>query len=100
MWKGKGASDDEVDVGKKIWENMGHNGDDEEVILEEGAETEEFWALLGGKGEYLSDPALYDPSFEPRLFAISNCSGGMRMEECFYPEQEDLRDNDVMLIDA
>lgn len=42
--------------------------------FKEGEESEEFWAALGGKTEYLSSKELgFAPGFEPRLF---NCSTG------------------------
>jgi len=99
LWRGKGASEEEVKVGQKIATILApaaHGAD----ILQEEAETDEFWACLGGKGPYASDPVMADPDYEPRLFQVSNATGALRIEEAFYFTQEDLVNDDVMLLDT
>ena len=52
--------------------------------VDEGQESEAFWASIGGKGEYshVKDCNMLPPGdFEPRLFAVSNTSGYMWMKE-------------------
>lgn len=57
----------------------------EVVKLTEGKEPEEFWAALGGKGEYASNKWLAEelPTNPPRLFQCSNASGKFTVEEIF-----------------
>lgn len=45
------------------------------VIFHEGRENEQFWKLLGGKGDYFNTPELQEDVKEPRLFHCSNASG-------------------------
>lgn len=101
VWKGKGASDDEKEIAlsaARILLGPDHEGHIEEV--NEGDEPDEFWAALGGKEEYVSEPAMTNPSYETRLFHVSNATGGMRVDECFDFSQDDLIVEDVMILDA
>lgn len=69
--------------------------------FKEGAETDEFWAALGGKTEYSSIKELgIAPGFEARLFNISNSQGYLHMSEVYNFSQMDLNVNDVMVLDA
>jgi hypothetical protein len=70
------------------------------VDFEERSEPAEFWAALGGQGEYVSSTPGEDASREPRLFQCSNSTGTFRVEEIEMFEQEDLLDDDVMLLDV
>ncbi len=62
----------------------------EVVKVGEGSEPQEFWAALGGKGEYASNKWLAEelPSHPPRLFQCSNASGRFSVEEIFNFAQE------------
>mmetsp|Transcript_136813 Transcript_136813/g.249391 ORF Transcript_136813/g.249391 Transcript_136813/m.249391 type:complete len:873 (-) Transcript_136813:142-2760(-) len=102
LWMGKGASDQEMSIARQAAMVMpGEKKEDGEMIdVTEGEETDAFWALLGGKAEYMSDPSTLSPLYEPRLFQISNASGAMDFEEIFYFTQEDLNDEDIMLLDT
>ena len=55
------------------------------VKVGEGSEPEDFWAALGGKGEYASNKWLAEelPSYPARLFQCSNASGKFTVEEIF-----------------
>jgi len=69
--------------------------------MKEGEETEEFWASIGGKGEYCtSKDAEVPDDFEPRLFHVSNASGYMWMKEVPAFGQEDLSNYDCYILDA
>ena len=62
----------------------------EVVKVPEGSEPEEFWAALGGKGEYASNNWLAQelPNYPPRLFQCSNATGKFTVEEIFDFAQE------------
>lgn len=57
----------------------------EVIKLQEGKETAEFWAALGGEAPYANTKTLVEeiPSHPPRLFQCSNASGHFNVEEIF-----------------
>eukprot|EP00753_Platysulcus_tardus_P014808 PLAT4544.1.p1 GENE.PLAT4544.1~~PLAT4544.1.p1 ORF type:complete len:858 (-),score=452.55 PLAT4544.1:277-2784(-) len=98
VWNGSGSNAEEQTTAANIAEILREGR--EVVPLAEGAEPEEFWGPLGGRGEYPSVAALGDAPREPRLFQCSNATGVFEVEEIFNFAQEDLVDDDVMLLDT
>jgi len=98
LWRGKGASDLEAAVALAAGRIVAAKNTVVEVA--EGAEPEEFWKAMGGKGKYASDPCLFLEYRDPRLFHCSDVTGGFRVEEIEAFGQEDLVDSDVMLLDC
>ena len=75
------------------------------VRLAEGSETPEFWAALGGRGEYarLEEAAAEGPfavQQDPRLFRLSDVTGRLVLEEVENWGQQDLDARDVFILDA
>ena len=103
-WNGKGSNDFEKETCLTVAQTLATWCSDtarEVIVLNEGEdEPEEFWAHLGGKGEYSSSPDLQDQPREPRLFCCSNITGTVEVEEVFNYSQEDLLQDDVMLLDV
>lgn len=103
MWKGKGMTQEEVTAAKVVSQLMGGVTEEVEENSEPGESLtkiqekpmhivcvalvfrayppcfsfylDEFWAALGGKGEYQNSPTLRNMVKKPRLFAVSNSTG-------------------------
>ncbi len=71
--------------------------------MKEGEESAEFWDSIGGQAEYShikQAVGMVPPDFDPRLFAVSNRTGFMWMEEIPAFGQEDLINDDCYILDA
>lgn len=80
IWKGDNSNEHEDNLAKMLVEEYEMPN---VVEFEEGQEPDEFWGLLGGKGEYakIKDLMNAGSNFEPMLFSISNISGYMTMKQ-------------------
>ncbi|KAJ0059235.1 hypothetical protein NL108_009607 [Boleophthalmus pectinirostris] len=97
VWRGAGASDEEMNAAKHVVGFLGGNPS----TVSEGREPGDFWSTLGGKAEYQTSKALRDVVNPPRLFACSNKTGRLSVEEVPGDfTQSDLATDDVMLLDA
>lgn len=99
LWIGKGASEEEKSMGEKVAElvSPGH----ELEVVTEGEESDDFWAGLGGKGEYQTVRDLDKPLLYPRLFHCTiSPAGCLRVNEVSHFSQEDLNEDDVMVLDS
>ncbi|XP_056590774.1 advillin [Triplophysa dalaica] len=99
LWYGKGSSGDERAMAKEVSAFIGQGATEE--IMAEGQEPNEFWELLGGKTTYASDRRLQQtaPDHQPRLYECSNKTGRFIATEVTQFTQDDLREDDVMLLD-
>jgi len=98
LWYGAGASTGEKACAKKLSGLL--KGSRTVTEIDEGKEPAEFWAPLGGKGEYSSTKELQVGSREPRLFQGTNVTGKFVLEELYDFVQDDLNDDDVFLLDT
>jgi len=98
VWAGKGCTGDEREMAKKV-AGISPRGF---TMIIEGQEKDDFWTLLGGKGEYSSTPRLVDNNEErpARLFQCSNASGAFIVNEIVEFSQGDLVTDDVFILDA
>jgi len=97
-WCGKGSSASEKKVAESISKILA--GKKKTVTLTEGTEPAEFWAALGGKGEYPASPPEAEEAKEARLFHCCNTHGYFKIEEIFNFQQEDLINDDTMILDT
>jgi len=106
VWRGSGSNKEERETGEKLARSLVETkfrGVTGVTLVEEGQESEVFWSLLGGKGEYANVKTADDDDryFEPRLFHCSDARGrGLIVEEIFNWSQDDLINDDVMILDA
>uniref|UniRef100_A0A8C1CQ80 Advillin n=1 Tax=Cyprinus carpio carpio TaxID=630221 RepID=A0A8C1CQ80_CYPCA len=100
LWYGKGSSGDERAMAKEVASFVGRGSSEE--VMAEGQEPYEFWEILGGKGPYASDRRLQQVTLDhqPRLFECSNKTGKFIATEVTQFTQDDLREDDVMLLDT
>lgn len=96
IWEGCGSTPQETAAAQCVVDLLGGTA----TKVEETKEPDDFWAALGGKMEYQTSVTLRDAAFVPRLFACSNKTGSLTVEEV--PEeltQSDLAPDDVMILD-
>ncbi|KAF3452761.1 hypothetical protein FNV43_RR03194 [Rhamnella rubrinervis] len=66
----------------------------------EGAESEQFWDLLGGKSEYSSQKIGRDAESDPRLFSCIFKNGNLKVVEIYNFTQDDLMTEDIFILDC
>ncbi|XP_039612360.1 villin-1 [Polypterus senegalus] len=99
LWYGKGCSGDEREMGKMVADIISKR---EKIVIAEGQEPTEFWAVLGGKSQYANDKRLQEAhlNITPRLFECSNQTGRFVATEIADFNQDDLDEDDIMLLDV
>ncbi|XP_068652517.1 villin-4-like isoform X2 [Aristolochia californica] len=66
----------------------------------EGAESEQFWDLLGGKREYPSQKLGKDTENDPHLFSCTFQANDLKVTEIFNFSQDDLMTEDIFILDS
>lgn len=100
IWYGRGASEFERSMAESVAKTL--SPERGAIVVSEEDEPAEFWAALGGKGEYdteIDPPGA--PFLEPRLFHCTIRSNGkFKVEEIASFEQDDLDPDDIMVLDG
>ncbi|KAL9224110.1 hypothetical protein vseg_000179 [Gypsophila vaccaria] len=66
----------------------------------EGAESEQFWKLLGPKTEYPRKKITREPERDPHLFSCSFNKGDLKVVEIYNFTQDDLMTEDIFILDC
>ncbi|KAG8367730.1 hypothetical protein BUALT_Bualt16G0103300 [Buddleja alternifolia] len=69
-------------------------------LQKEGAESEQFWDLLGGKSEYPSQKIAREPENDPHLFSCTLSKGDLKVTEVYNFNQDDLMTEDIFILDC
>ncbi|CAI9754770.1 unnamed protein product [Fraxinus pennsylvanica] len=69
-------------------------------LQKEGAESEQFWDLLGGKLEYPSQKISRDTETDPHLFSCTFLKGDLKVTEIYNFNQDDLMTEDTFILDC
>ncbi|CAA2983914.1 villin-4-like [Olea europaea subsp. europaea] len=69
-------------------------------LQKEGAESEQFWDLLGGKSEYPSQKISRDAETDPHLFSCTFLKGDLKVAEIYNFNQDDLMTEDIFILDC
>ena len=107
VWKGKYSSAAERaaadGIARYLASVMDGNGskDRKVVFIEEGAESEAFWSVLGGRKTYTSlKQGASVASGDPRLFEASSITGRFAVTEVTRFSQSDLAVSNAYLLDV
>ncbi|KAG0468437.1 hypothetical protein HPP92_017765 [Vanilla planifolia] len=68
--------------------------------LKDGAETEQFWDLLGGKMERSNKIIATESESDPHLFCCFFSEGTLKVNEVFNFTQDDIMTEDVFILDC
>ncbi|KAG6649183.1 hypothetical protein CIPAW_07G194800 [Carya illinoinensis] len=66
----------------------------------EGAESDQFWDLLGGKSEYPSQKIVREAESDPHLFSCDFSKGNLKVTEIYNFTQDDLMTEDIFILDS
>ncbi|KAL6525515.1 Villin-4 [Orobanche hederae] len=66
----------------------------------EGAESEQFWDLLGEKSEYSSQKIAKEAESDPHLFSCILSKGNLEVTEVYNYSQDDLMTEDILILDC
>ncbi|CAN4124217.1 unnamed protein product [Withania somnifera] len=69
-------------------------------LQKEGAESEQFWEMLGGKSEYPSEKIGRDAESDPHLFSCIFSRGELKVTEIYNFNQDDLMAEDIFILDC
>ncbi|KAK7291876.1 hypothetical protein RIF29_07376 [Crotalaria pallida] len=97
IWFGSFATPDDQELAERMLDLI--KPDSQGKPQKEGAESEKFWELLGGKTEYPSQKIVRDAESDPHLFSCNFSKGDLKVKEIYNFSQDDLMTEDIFIVD-
>ncbi|GAA0155569.1 non-motor actin binding protein [Lithospermum erythrorhizon] len=97
-WNGNLTSSEDQELVERLLDLIKPNM--QTKLQKEGAETDQFWELLGGKSEYSSQKIARDAESDPHLFSASYLKGDLKVKEIYNFNQDDLMTEDMFIVDC
>ncbi|WOK94066.1 villin-4-like [Canna indica] len=97
-WSGNLTTSDDHDLVERLLDQIKPNL--QYKPQKEGAETEHFWSLLGGKCERPSQKIKRQPESDPHLFYCDISKDSLKVTEIHNFTQDDLMTEDVYILDC
>lgn len=69
-------------------------------LQKEGAESEQFWDVLGKRFEYATQKIARVPESDPHLFSCTLSKGDLKVKEVHNFDQDDLMTEDISILDC
>ncbi|XP_027332141.1 villin-4-like isoform X1 [Abrus precatorius] len=98
IWSGSLTTSDDQDLVERMLDLI--KPDFQCRPQKEGAESEHFWDLLGGKSEYPSQKIVRDDENDPHLFSCYFSEGNLKVTEIYNFSQDDLMTEDIFILDC
>ncbi|KAL7134363.1 hypothetical protein ABFS83_11G021800 [Erythranthe nasuta] len=97
-WSGNLTSSDSQEIVERQLDLIKPNM--QSKLQKEGAESEQFWDLLGGKSEYPSLKIAREAEADPHLFSCTLTKGDLKVTEVYNFSQDDLMTEDIFILDC
>ncbi|CAH9070492.1 unnamed protein product [Cuscuta epithymum] len=95
-WCGNLTSSEDVELVERLLDLI--KPDLQSKLQKEGAESELFWDILGGKSEYSSQKTARDSESDPHLFTCTFSKGDLEVTEIYNFNQDDLMTEDIFIL--
>ncbi|XP_042001332.1 villin-4-like [Salvia splendens] len=98
-WLGSSTTTDEQELAERWLDIL--KPDVQPRFQREGAESEQFWGLIGGKkSEYPKQKITRVAEGDPHLFSCTTSNGDLKVGEVYNFDQDDLMTEDIFIIDC
>ncbi|XP_041997138.1 villin-4-like [Salvia splendens] len=98
-WLGSSTTTDEQELAERWLDIL--KPDVQSRFQREGAESEQFWGLIGGKkSEYPKQKMTRVAEGDPHLFSCTTSNGDLKVDEVYNFDQDDLMTEDIFIVDC
>ncbi|KAI4335395.1 hypothetical protein L6164_014040 [Bauhinia variegata] len=100
-WSGSFATSDDQELVERMLDLIKPNL--QTKPQKEGAESEQFWDLLGGKSDHPSQKIAREAESDPHLFSCDfskGSAGDLKVKEIYNFTQDDLMTEDIFILDC